>query len=443
VDRIKKGAYPSVKNTPIKLTVKEDMLMNEYKAIKDFSIGKETFSVLEQIAQEGARRMLQTAIENEVAEFLEKNKSIQKEDGRQGVVKNGHLPQRSLTTGIGPIVIKQPRVDDRILDKLEGQQRFTSAILPRYMRRVPSIDNLIPFLYLKGISTGDFPKALESILGKGASGLSATNIVRLKKSWEDDYRRWNKRSLNDKEYVYIWADGIYFNVRLESEKTCMLVIMGADKHGDKELISVTDGIRESEISWHQLLLDLRNRGLKTAPKLAIGDGALGFWKALEKVFPATRWQRCWVHKTANILDKLPKSIQSKAKLNIHEMYMAETKEKAFLAYDKFIEIYEAKYPRAVKCLTKDKDVLFNFYDFPAEQWSHIRTTNPIESTFATVRLRTKKTKGCGSRIATLTMVYKLALEAQKTWRKLRGYKLIPFVMKGKKFIDGVLDKMTA
>ena len=417
--------------------------MNESTTIKELSTGDETFSVLEQLAREGARKMLQSALENEVAEFIEKNRSIRTAKGKQGIVRNGHMPQRSIITGIGPLAIKQPRIDDRIFNTIEGQERFTSSILPRYMRRVPSIDNLIPFLYLKGISTGDFPNTLESILGKGASGLSATNIVRLKKSWEDDYRRWNERSMSDKEYVYIWVDGIYFNVRLESEKTCILVIIGADKQGNKELISITDGIRESEISWHQQLIDLRNRGLKTAPKLAIGDGALGFWKALKKVFPETLWQRCWVHKTANILDKLPKSVQSKAKSNIHEMYMAETKEKALMAYDKFTEIYEAKYPKAVNCLVKNKDVLFSFYDFPAEQWSHIRTTNPIESTFATVRLRTKKTKGCGSRITTLTMVYKLSIEAQKTWRKLRGYKLIPFVMKGKKFIDGILDKMSA
>ena len=286
---------------------------------------------------------------------------------------------------------------------------------------------------------GDFPRALSSILGERVQGLSATNIVRLKAKWEQEYMGWSRRDLSDKEYVYFWVDGIYFNVRLEDDRSCILVVMGADREGNKELVAVSDGFRESELGWQEILLDLKRRGLERGPELAIGDGALGFWAALPKVFPQTREQRCWVHKTANILDKLPKGLQPKAKAHIHEMYMAESREDALKAYDHFINVYEAKYPRVVACLAKDKEELFTFYDFPAMHWIHIRTTNPIESTFATVRLRTKRTKGCGSRAATLTMVFKLAQEAQRTWKKLRGYNLIPLVLQKKVFVDGELQ----
>ena len=405
---------------------------------KPFCTDPEHWSVLEQIAREGARKMLQLALENEVDEYIETHKELKDEQGRRVVMKNGHHPQRALVSGLGPLTIQQSRVDDRRLNDYRNTERFSSKILPRYLRRIPSINNLIPVLYLKGISTNDFPTALSAILGDGVKGLSAANIVRLKKSWEEDYQEWRSRDLSEKEYVYFWVDGIYFNVRLDDEKTCILVIMGADKHGNKELVAVNDGFRESKLSWKEILLELKKRGLKVPPKLAIGDGALGFWAALDEVFPTTKRQRCWVHKTANILDKLPKSIQSKAKSMIHEMYMAETKKDALETYDHFIESFEPKYPKAVECLVKDKEDLFTFYDFPGTHWIHIRTTNPIESTFATVRNRTKRTKGCGSRKATLTMVYKLALEAQKTWHKLKGHKLIPLVLKDKKFIDGEL-----
>ena len=280
---------------------------------------------------------------------------------------------------------------------------------------------------------------MSSILGERVQGLSATNIVRLKAKWEQEYMGWSRRDLSDKEYVYFWVDGIYFNVRLEDDRSCILVVMGADREGNKELVAVSDGFRESELGWQEILLDLKRRGLERGPELAIGDGALGFWAALPKVFPQTREQRCWVHKTANILDKLPKGLQPKAKAHIHEMYMAESREDALKAYDHFINVYEAKYPRVVACLAKDKEELFTFYDFPAMHWIHIRTTNPIESTFATVRLRTKRTKGCGSRAATLTMVFKLAQEAQRTWKKLRGYNLIPLVLQKKVFVDGELQ----
>jgi len=397
--------------------------------------------ILEEIARKGAQKMLQMALENEIQEYIDAHSSLVDKNGKRIIVRNGYLPERAIASGIGKINIKQPRA--RIRREGFREEIFTSKILPRYLRRMPSIDNLIPVLYLKGISTNDFPKALSSILGEGAKGLSPTNIVRLKNSWEDDYNKWARRDLSNKEYVYFWVDGIHFNIRLEDDKTCILVIIGADKYGNKELVAVNDGYRESKISWGEILLDLKQRGLNNPPKLAIGDGALGFWSALDEVFPETKRQRCWVHKTANILDKLPKSLQPKAKRMIYEIYMAENEENALKAYNHFIKTFEAKYPKAVKTLTKDKDDLFNFYGFPAEHWVHIRTTNPIESTFATVRLRTAKTRGSGSRTAAFTMVFKLALEAEKRWHKLKGYKLIPLVLEGKKFIDGQLDKRAA
>ena len=401
------------------------------------------WSALEQIAREGARRMLAMALENEITEFIQKHKSLVDENGKQVVVRNGYHDDREIVTGLGPVSIRQPRLDDRKIGKYSNDERFSSKILPRYLRRIPSIDNLIPVLYLKGISTNDFPKALSSILGEGVKGLSAANIVRLKQGWENEYREWSRRDLSDKKYVYFWVDGIYFNVRLDSERSCILVIMGADEDGNKELIAVSDGYRESKTAWRELLLNLKGRGLEMGPNLAVGDGALGFWAALEEIYPKTKKQRCRVHKTANILDKMPKSIQSKAKSKIHDMYMAETKESALKAFDHFVESFGSKYPRAVECLEKDKNDLFTFYDFPGVHWIHIRTTNPVESTFATVRNRTKRTKGSGSRTATLTMVYKLSLEAGKTWKKLKGHKLLPLVLREAKFIDGELKEEAA
>lgn len=391
-------------------------------------------SALEEALRQGAREMLQRAIENEVTEYLQKQSNRKDSQGHQMVVRNGYLPQREIITGIGAVKVKQPRVFDR-----EKRKSFTSQILPPYMRRVASIDNLIPMLYLKGVSTNDFPSALEAILGDQVKGLSATNIVRLKQHWESEYKDWSRRDLSKKQYVYWWVDGIYFNVRLDDERQCILIIIGATAEGKKELVAVVDGYRESKQSWKEVQLDLEARGLESFPKLAIGDGALGFWAALREVSPQSREQRCWVHKTANILDKMPKSSQAKAKTMIHNMYMAESKKEALKAFDLFLNTYEGKFPKACECLIKDKEELFTFYDFPAESWAHLRTTNPIESTFATVRLRTKKTKGCGSRIATLTMVWQLIREAQKKWRTLRGVKLIPDVLKGLKFVDGILD----
>jgi transposase-like protein len=395
----------------------------------------ESRSALDELVREGARKMLQDAIENEVAEYLERHGEVKDDQGRQAVVRNGSMPGRTLVTGAGPLAIRQPRVQDRRED-----HRFTSAILPPYLRRTPSVDALIPALYLKGISTGDFTTALEAILGENASGLSATNIVRLKQGWEEEYKEWSRRDLSGKRYVYWWADGIYFNVRLEDERTCMLVLMGTLGDGTKELIAVLDGFRESKDSWTELMRDLSRRGLKDGPKLAVGDGALGFWAALREMFPQAQEQRCWIHKTANVLDKMPKSLQAKAKSMIHEMYLAPTRKDALAAFDAFLETFEAKYPKASECLAKDKDVLFTFYDFPAEHWQHIRSTNPIESTFATVRHRTRRTKGCGSRTATLTMVFKLAREAEKRWRRINGYAQIVHILEGKRFIDGELKK---
>jgi transposase-like protein len=392
-------------------------------------------SALDDVLREGACLMLQQAIEMEVAEYIEGHIGNRDVNGHRLVVRNGYLPERELVTGIGPVKVRQPRAYDRRPGK-----RFASRILPPFMRRVPSIDALIPCLYLKGISTGDFGEALEAILGPQAKGLSATNIVRLKGVWKQDYEAWRQRDLSEKHYVYIWVDGIYFNVRLDDERTCMLVIIGATPDGHKELVAVQDGYRESKLSWLEVLRDLKRHGLSKLPSLATGDGALGFWAAAAEEFPSTRRQRCWVHKTANILDKMPKGVQSKAKQRIHDMYMAETKEQALKAYDEFLRLYQAKFPAACECLEKDKGDLFTFYDFPAEHWIHLRTTNPIESTFATVRLRTVRTKGGGSRTATLTMVYKLAEQAEKHWRRLNKYEFIALVVQGVQFVDGVMTK---
>ena len=395
---------------------------------------------LNEILQQGAQQMLASAIENEVADYLKGHADQRDENGRRLVVRNGYLPAREIQTGIGQVAVRQPRVNDKRVDEQGQHQRFTSKILPPYLRRTKSLDELIPWLYLRGISTGDFTEALEALLGPQAKGLSATNIVRLKESWQQEWKSWSQRSLEGKRYVYVWADGIHFNIRLEdpgNNKQCILVLMGATEEGRKELIAISDGYRESTQSWRELLLEAKQRGLAVDPKLATGDGALGFWAALRELYPATREQRCWVHKTANVLNKLPKSIQARAKSMLQEIWMAETRQQANRAFDLFIESFEAKYPKAVACLVKDRDVLLTFYDFPAEHWVHLRTTNPIESTFATVRLRTARTKGCGSRMACLTMVFKLARCAEKHWRRLNGAALLPQVIQGVTFVDGL------
>jgi len=408
--------------------------VEEYTSLEVASIVQDSLADgLDGVLRAGARKMLQAALEYEVDEYITRFQSELSDQGRRQVVRNGYHKPREVTTGVGPLPVKQPRVQDR-----RKGRGFTSAILPKYARRSPSIDTLIPTLYLKGISTSSFGDALEAILGKGAPGLSAANITRLKAIWEDEYHQWQNRDLNNKHYVYIWADGIYFNVRLSTDRPCVLVLIGATAQGKKEVIAIDDGVRESKLSWATLLQSLKARGLQEMPAIAVGDGALGFWAALEEVFPSTKHQRCWVHKTANVLDKLPKSVQSGAKELLHEMYQSPAKEEALLVYDRFLNLYQDKYPKACDCLIKDKEILFTFYDFPASHWIHLRTTNPIESTFATVRHRTRQTKGCGSVKATMAMVYKLAIEAEKTWLKLRGYRLIPLVIDGVKFEDGEL-----
>ena len=402
----------------------------------------EAVSSLDEMVRLGAQQMLQSAIEAEVEGFVFQHADRVDDQGRRLVVRNGYLPSRNLQTGAGPLELKQPRVRDNSPDT-DQRVRFSSSILPAYLRRSKSIDELLPLLYLKGISTGDFNEALSSLLGEDAPNLSANTIVRLKEKWYQEYLEFRQRDLSDKEYVYIWADGIHVNVRLESpenKRQCVLVLMGATTDGTKELLAIVDGYRESEQSWYELLVDLKNRGLKLAPKLAIGDGALGFWAALRKVFGETREQRCWVHKTANILNKMPKSIQPKAKQDIHEIWMAETHKDAEKAFDTFLEKYELKYSEACKCLTKDRDVLLTFYDFPAEHWAHLRTTNPIESTFATIRLRQRRTKGCGSRNASLAMMFKLGKSAEKRWRRLNGHKKIIPLIQGIKFTDGIMQE---
>jgi putative transposase len=391
--------------------------------------------VLTDVLRLGATQLLAQAIQAEVAAYLEARSHLLDEHGRQQVVRNGSLPQRTILTGIGPVEVKQPRVQDR--RPANQREKFSSAILPPYLRKTKSIEELIPWLYLKGISTGDFSEALAAILGPQAKGLSAATVTRLKAVWQEEYDAWSKRSLAGKHYVYVWADGVHFNIRLEEDRQCILVLMGATADGRKELIALADGFRESEQSWKALLLDCQARGMSLAPSLAIGDGALGFWKALRQMFPTTKEQRCWVHKTANILDKLPKAQQPKAKAMLHEIWQAETKAAAEKAFDLFVATYEAKYAKAVGCLVKDREELLVFYDFPALHWVHLRTTNPIESTFATVRLRTTKTKGNGCRSACLTMVFKLMESAAKKWRLLNGSPLLAKVIAGARFVDGV------
>ena len=397
---------------------------------------------LTDILRQGARRLLTAALEAEVQGFLQQYKEITDDNGCQRLVRNGYLPEREIQTGIGQVPVRAPRIRDRQPDLQSSRIKFTSAILPPYLRRTKSIETLLPWLYLKGISTGDFTESLTALLGKDAPGLSATTISRLKTIWQDEYKKWQQRDFANKRYVYFWADGIYCNVRMD-DRQCILVIIGATEDGHKELVALEGGIRESEQSWIEILVDLKRRGLQAAPELAIGDGALGFWKALSKAYDTTRWQRCWVHKTANILNKLPKSIQSKAKDKLHHIWMADSKDEADKNFDAFIETYSAKYPKATDCLKKDREVLLSFYDFPAEHWRHIRTTNPIESTFATVRLRTAKVRGCFSSKTVLTMAFQLCRSAQKRWIRLHHPERLGEVIRGVKFVDGLIEKRIA
>lgn len=388
---------------------------------------------LTDVLRRGASKLLAQAVEAEVETLLAQYADRRDDQGRQAVVRNGYLPEREVQTGLGQVPVKVPRVRDRSQSGI----RFHSRILPPYLRRSRSIEELLPWLYLKGISSGDFSEALASLLGADAPGLSASTITRLKRVWQEDLSQWQKRDLSGKRYVYIWADAVYFGTRLETAHQCILVIMGASETGEKELVGIWDGYAESEQSWKELLLDLKHHGLTQEPVLAIGDGALGFWAALPKVYGQTKRQRCWKHKTDNVLDKLPEDMRPQAKQRLQQICMSGDRQGAELALNLFIAAYEQKYPKAAECLVKDREALLAFYDFPAEHWVHIRTTNPIESTFSTVRLRTDKTRGCLSRETTLTMVFKLFESAQKRWRRLNGAQYLKEVLEGVEFRDGV------
>ena len=388
------------------------------------------------VLREGARQMLRHAIEAEVAAFLAVHADEVDEGGRRRLVRHGHAPRRVIQTGIGGIEVQRPRVRDRGTGAA-ARIRVTSAVLPAYLRRTRNVEELLPWLYLKGISTGQFEDALTVLLGPDAPGLSAATIRRLVSTWQDEHQRWQERDLSAKRYVYVWADGVYFAPRLEHARQCMLVLIGADAGGKKELLAIDDGFRESEQSWHELLVRLRDEnGLVIEPELATGDGALGFWKAARKVWPSVRAQRCWVHKTANVLNYLPKSVQTKAKADLHAIYEAASRSDAEAAFDRFLAKYEAKYDKAASCLAKDREALLAFYDFPAEHWKHVRSTNPVESTFATVRLRTAKTKGCLSRATALALVFKLARSAERHWRRLNGSDRLAELIRGVRFRDG-------
>lgn len=394
-----------------------------------------------EILRDGARKLLTQALESEIELFISQYKDLKDELGRQRLVRNGHLPEREIQTGIGPVSVKAPRVRDR-QKEADKRIQFTSSILPPYLRKTKSLEQLIPWLYLKGVSTGDFSDALIALVGKDAPGLSVATISRLKAVWQEDFQSWGRRDLSSKRYVYFWADGIYCNVRMD-DKQCLLVIVGATEDGKKELVAIDGGFRESELSWTELLLDLKGRGLDKGPELSIGDGSLGFWKALSKVYPNCRMQRCWVHKTANILNKLPKSLQPKAKGKLHHIWQAESLDEAERHFNDFIKIYGIKYPKSSECLEKDRDALLAFYSFPAEHWRHIRTTNPIESTFSTVRLRTAKVRGCFSALTVITMAFKLCQCAEKRWIRLHCPERLAEVIKGVKFVNGIEEKRIA
>jgi transposase-like protein len=410
--------------------------MDKGTSILDF--GREsTKDALTEILRSGAQKLLLAAVEEELENFLKGYSSLRLSDGRLAVVRNGHLPVRTIQSGIGSIKVQVPKVRDRSGSGI----KFNSALLPPYLKRTKNMEELLPWLYLKGISTGDYQEALHSILGKDAHGLSATTISRLKTKWQEEHAEWRRRDLSNKRYVYWWADGIYSNVRMD-DRLCLLVIIGATEDGKKELVVVEDGFRESTDSWSSVLTDIRARGLTAGPSLAVGDGALGFWKALSQSYPQTRHQRCWVHKTGNVLNKLPKSMQEKVKGSLHDIWMAESREAADKAFDLALSKYGVKYASAMDCLKKDRAELLTFYDFPAEHWIHIRTSNPIESAFSSIRLRTAKTRNCGSRETTLSMIFKLAQSAEKRWRKLQGHRLLGEVITGIRFKDGIRDTGT-
>jgi putative transposase len=392
---------------------------------------------LTSVLRSGARQHLTRAVEMEAEEFLAAMKDLKLPDGRGRVVRHGHGPERTIQTGIGPVEVSAVKIRDRG-GTIDGDRiRFSSAILPKWARRSKSLDALLPVLYLRGVSTGDFQEALAALLGKDAPNLSPGVIARLTAEWQGDYEAWQERDLSARRYVYVWADGVYLQARMEENAECMLVLIGATPEGKKELVGFHTGVRESAQSWRELLIDVKRRGLDIAPDLAVGDGALGFWKAIEEIFPSTRHQRCWVHKTANVLNKVALSVQVNMKADLREIYGAPTRAAAEVAIDVFAEKYGAKYEKAVTCLTKDREALLGFFDFPAEHWDHLRTSNPIESVFATVRHRTVRTKGALSATTAKLMVFKLVTAAAKTWRRLKGENQLPKVVKGVKFQNGI------
>lgn len=390
---------------------------------------------LSELLRQGARQIIAQAVEAELNAFLEQYQGLSDESGRRAVVRNGYLPARTITTGVGEVEVQVPKVRDRSKSGI----KFNSLLLPPYLKRSRSVEEVLPWLYLKGISTGDFSEALAALLGPEAKGLSSATISRLKAKWRSEHQAWQGRSLTRKRYVYLWADGIYFNIRSD-ERQCILVMIGVTDTGRKELVGMSAGYRESELSWKALMLQVKDQGLQYDPQLAIGDGALGFWKALPQVWPTTKKQRCWVHKTANVLNKLPKKLQSQAKSGLWDIYRADTKTDANVAFNRFLKTYRAKYPEATECLEKDRDVLLAFYNFPAEHWQHIRSTNPIESTFATVRLRTDQTRGAVSKETITPLVFKLVQSAQKRWHRIRGFKHLGDVIEGVQFTDGIRVK---
>lgn len=381
----------------------------------------------------GAKALIQQAIEVELQAFLGEYAKVTDIRGRQTVVRNGYLPEREIVTGVGNVTVKIPKVRDRS----GGGIKFNSSLVPPYVRKAKRVEAALPWLYLRGISTGDMQSALSVLLGEEAKGLSPAVVSRLKAQWAEDYLAWDRRDLSKERYVYVWADGIYSTLRGEDDRLCLLVIIGVNEQGEKRLLALLDGYRESKASWLSVLQDLQARGLQDAPKLATGDGALGFWSAINEAWPTTQHQRCWVHKTANVLAALPDSMQGKAKAGLKEIWMADTKAQANKAFDSFLRDFEAKYPKAAGTLEKDRESLLVFYDFPAEHWIHLRTTNPIESSFATIRHRTTRTKNCVSRNTLLGLVFQLALTAEKSWRKIRGFKRLPDVIEGIRFQDGI------
>ncbi len=405
--------------------------MNENNVIDLKDPAQLTIDPLTELLKQGARKLIQQAVEDELKLYLAQYTDKKTEDGHAAVVRNGHLPERELQRGIGPVTVKVPKVRSK-----DGSPvTFHSALVPPYVRKTASLEASIPWLYLKGISTGEMGEALKMLLGPAAEGFSASTVSRLKQVWSDEYKHWCNNDLSRDRWVYVWADGIYSGLRGEETKLCALVIIGVNERGEKHFLAIEDGVRESTQSWREILLSLKSRGLNV-PELAVGDGAMGFWAALDEVYPKTRHQRCWMHKTGNILNYLPKLTQPKAKDALHNIWRAETKKDAEKSFDLFIDTYEDKYPKAANCLQKDRDVLLSFFDFPAAHWQSIRTTNPIESSFGTIRHRTKRSKGCLTRDGMLHMIFKLGMCAEKKWRRLRGFNYLAKVIEGVKFRNG-------